>query len=65
MGIRTRLGDILYPLNKDYGAVGLEWGTTGIMGVVMALLLVFLLILIELYNSSLLLSGVNVDWMNF
>jgi photosystem II PsbH protein len=45
--------------------VGLEWGTTGLMAIVMALFLVFLVILIELYNSSLFLSGVNVDWMNF
>jgi len=32
------------------------------MAVFMGLFLVFLLIILELYNSSLMLEGVDVDW---
>jgi hypothetical protein len=38
---------------------------TPIMAVVMAAFLVFLLIILQIYNSSLILENVDVDWTSF
>ena len=63
MALRTRIGEILKPLNSEYGKVAPGWGTTIIMATVMAAFLLFLVIILQVYNSSIILNDVDVDWV--
>jgi photosystem II PsbH protein len=53
---------LLRQLNSEAGRVAPAWGTAPFMVFLMIMLFLFLLIILQLYNGTILLDGVNVNW---
>ena len=63
MGQKTALGSLLKSIgNSGQGKVVPGWGAVPVMALVGVLLLTFLVIMLQIYNQSLLLQGFTVDW---
>ncbi len=63
MGQKTPLGSLLKSIgNSGQGKVVAGWGAVPVMALIGTLLLVFLVIMLQIYNQSLLLQGFSVDW---
>ena len=63
MGQKTALGTLLKSIgNNGQGKVVPGWGATPVMAFIGTMLIVFLVIMLNIYNESVLLQGFSVDW---
>ena len=51
----------LRQLNSEAGRVAPGWGTAPIMGVLLVLLIVFMLIIVQLYNGTIMLNNITIN----
>ena len=56
------LGILLCFLNLEYGKVVFGWGIIVLMGIFMGLFVVFLVIILEIYNGLVILGDVIMSW---
>ena len=63
MGQKTALGSLLKSIgNSGQGKVVPGWGAVPVMAFIGTMLLIFLVIMLQIYNQSLLLQGFTVEW---
>ena len=66
MGQKTVIGTFLKSIgNSGQGKVVAGWGAVPVMAAVGVALLIFLVIMLQVYNQSLLLQGFSIDWNGF
>ena len=49
-------------LNTEAGKVTRGWGTTPLMAGIIALFILFLLVITQIVNASIMLQGLDVNW---
>ncbi len=63
MGQKTALGTLLKSIgNSGQGKVVPGWGAVPVMAFIGCLLLVFLVLMLQIYNESILFQGFSPEW---